>query len=127
VLLIDGEEVIATVGFDVSLATVVEACTALLPAESLMSAVRATEPPSETAVTLTVADQALAVHVPDPLTPPAVTDTVLVFSEHVPLKVYVALLALLITGLEVIATVGMMVSFRTVVLACGALLPAPSS
>ena len=105
-----------------SLITFTEAWVAEFPALSAWLAVIKRLEESAAAETLKgPAVQLLVLHVVEVATPPTLTATALEFSEHVPLSVYEVSFELLMFGATVIATVGFAVSFRTVVLACGAL------
>ena len=88
-----------------------------MPFTSVWSAVTARAALSPAVVTSKVVVQATPAQAEIEVTPPTLTVTVLVFSLHAPLMVYAALLALLMTGDEVIVTVGSAVSFTTVVAA----------
>jgi hypothetical protein len=108
--------VIVTVGFTLSLVVVVLA-EAELPTASVWPAVIVTEPCAR-AVTFTAPVlHARAVHVGVALMLPICTDTVRVFSEHVPASEYVAWLAEVIVAGAAIVTVGSTVSLVAVALA----------
>ncbi len=71
-----GDEVIATVGTEVSFRTVAEACVAEFPAVSEWLAVILTVAESERAEAFTVADQAEPEHTGEAEMPPTVTETI---------------------------------------------------
>ena len=86
----------------------------------------ATVPLSERPETFRVVVQLPVLQTGLAVTPPTFTETVLVYSEQVPLTVYADLFVLLMAGDDVIATLGRPVFLITVVEAWGALLPAAS-